>query len=236
MSESDYRPARFEVPATIDTNQLYDGEDAGGEGSDDEEALKISYASVMGRLKGGPENTQAYHTASFRPQHYASETPSRKYKQQYHEHEYLQQQQQQQEYAAFNHHQQQHNMDHLQQNASLNLSSEALTRMQQEIYQTKLEQGRAQLETTHLRQSGGMAQSHVPSYMRQDGGIRADMAYQQAKGVAALNISTGVIDAGHSDPLQNWLQVCLHIYVCTHTNCIHIPLIIYILIITYTYV
>jgi len=47
------RPARFAVPAKIDTQILFDGEGEEGtqECSDDEEALRVSYASVMGRLK-----------------------------------------------------------------------------------------------------------------------------------------------------------------------------------------
>ena len=41
------------MPARIDTQMLYDGEGEDGlqDASDDEEALKVSYASIMGRLK-----------------------------------------------------------------------------------------------------------------------------------------------------------------------------------------
>jgi len=58
-------PARFAVPAKIDTGLLYDGEEGTQEASDDEEALKMSYASIMGRLKGGGDTAHVYHTKAF---------------------------------------------------------------------------------------------------------------------------------------------------------------------------
>jgi hypothetical protein len=50
--------------------------------------------------------------------------------------------------------------------------------------------------------------AHVPNYMRFDRGVRADMAYVQAKGVAATT-SMGVSAKPASVQqvhLQNWLQ------------------------------
>ena len=83
-------PARFAVPAkSIDTQELFTGED-GAEGSDDEEALKLSYDSIMRRLKGSADNAHVYHTGFFRPQYYANDRPPTA-PQQLHDHEYQQQ-------------------------------------------------------------------------------------------------------------------------------------------------
>ena len=219
-SEGDYRPARFAVPSNIDTQILYEGEEE-IEISDDEEALKNSYASVMERLKGGAENTTVYHAATFRPQHYSSEQPPPEYKQQYHEAQFLQKQQQQLNYTQFQ-----------QQSASLSMPSDALTRMLEHDYKQKLDQGRALLETAHLRQSGvgesrGSAahvpasmsantRPAVPAYMRPDAGIRADMAYQQAKG--AFTLSLGPADSGKGAQLENWLQEGVGAYMQAHAK------------------
>ena len=137
--------------------------------------MKLSYENIMGRLKGGSGNTQVYHTASFRPQYFSSDHRQQSSpQQQYHDHHYQQQQYDQQNYAQF---QQQH--------AALDMSTDSLARMQHQSYQQKIEQGRAHLESARLRQAGVQSDAasqalpaHIPSYMRADGGIRADMAYQ----------------------------------------------------------
>lgn len=78
------------MPAkSIDTQELFTGED-GAEGSDDEEALKLSYDSIMRRLKGSADSAHVYHTASFRRQYYASDRPPTA-PQLLHAHEYQQQ-------------------------------------------------------------------------------------------------------------------------------------------------
>jgi small-conductance mechanosensitive channel len=131
----------------------------------------------MRRLKGSADNAHVYHTASFRPQYYSSDRPQ-KAAQQYHDHEYQQQEYNHQNYHQFLQQQQQHT-------SSLDMSTDSLTRMQHQSYKQQLQQGRALLETSNLRQAGGgqMAASqtlpaHVPHYMRGDGGVRADMVYQ----------------------------------------------------------
>ena len=173
VDDSDYRPPRFAVPAKIDTQkELYDDNERDFECSDDEEALKTSYASVIQCLKGGVENTTVYHTSMFRPQAYSAQQEPQS--PQYHVHEYLQQQNNRMHYAAF---QQSHALQH-DRASPHQQASDPMRTMQYQAFQNSRAAPRDDADDEPVLHA-----PHIPTYMRADGGIRADMAYQQAQAV-----------------------------------------------------